>query len=65
MPTFIRFTALPAAVLSAIVNPGPDVSTSFVLAVTAAPPPVGVDGAASPTVNDPFIEVGCGSHRYL
>src|SRR5262245_51396170 len=40
VPVLIDLTVFPAAVFNVIVNPGPDVRRSFVLAVTGAPPPL-------------------------
>ena len=57
VPVVIVFTALPAAVFSEMVKPGPEASRSFDFGVTAFDGGFGVGGGdvAFPTVNDPLI----------
>ena len=65
VPRFIVFTALPFTVFRVMTKAGPDVSTSFVFAVTGRGVGVGGGGAVAPTVKEPRIVDACGSQLYL
>ena len=54
---------VPADVFSVIVNPGPEVSTSFDAGVTTPGVGFGAGSGAGtlPTLNDPLSEIGCTS----